>query len=183
MYDFTLLDWFILFMVGGGLVRGFTIGAVRQIASLIGVLLAFLLSVQFMRPVGQTVAASVGLSAEIAPLIGFVVLFGGVLILGTAVTRLVERMIVALSLTVVNRLVGAAVGALKSVLLLSVLFLVLASVQMPGPDVRSESQLYEPVATALPKAWDATAGYLPKVKRVSEQFGDQVQKEFEAATD
>jgi len=183
MYDLTLLDWFILFVVGGGLIRGFTVGAVRQIASLIGVLLAFLLSVQFMRPVGQTVASSVGLSAEIAPLVGFVVLFGGVLILGTAVTRMVERMIVALSLTVVNRLVGAAVGAVKSVLLLSVLFLVLAAVQMPGAEVRTESQLYEPVATALPKAWDATAGYLPAVKRVSEQFGDQVQKGFEAATD
>lgn len=183
MESLTLLDWFILFVVAGGLVRGFAVGAVRQIASLVGVLLAFLMSVQFMHPVGRAVADSIGLSDEIAPLVGFVVLFGGIWILGVAIARLVERMIDALSLTYLNRLVGSFVGAVKAVLLLSVLFLVLASFEMPGPDVRSESQLYEPVATALPKAWDATAGYLPAVKRVSEQFGTQVREGLEAATE
>jgi membrane protein required for colicin V production len=179
----TMLDWFILFVVAGGILRGFTVGAVRQLASLVGVLLAFLLSVQFMHPVGHMVADSIGLADEIAPLVGFIVLFGGVLIVGVAVARLIERMIDALSLTMLNRVVGAVVGAVKAVLLMSVLFLVLASVQMPSAESRSASQLYSPVATALPRAWDATVGYLPAVKRVSEQFGTKVKEGIEAAQD
>ena len=179
----TMLDWFILFVVAGGIVRGFAVGAIRQVASLVGVLLAFLLSVQFMHPVGHSIATSIGLADEIAPLVGFVVLFGGVLLLGAAVARLIERMIDALSLTMLNRMAGALVGAVKAVLLMSVLFLVLASVQMPSTEIRNDSQLYEPVASALPRAWDATMGYLPAVKQVSEQFGTQVRDGIEAAQD
>lgn len=183
MQSLTLLDWFILFVVAGGLIRGFSTGAVRQIASLIGVLLAFLVSVQFMRPVGEAIVESIGLSADLAPLAGFVVLFGGIWVLAIAGSRLVERMIDALSLTFLNRLFGGFVGAVQAVLLLSVLFLVLAAAEMPGPKVRSESQLYEPVAEAVPKAWDATMGYLPAVKRVSEQFSHRVKESYEAVTD
>lgn len=178
--ELTLLDGFILIVIGVGLVRGFMVGAVRQVLSLTGVLIAFLLSVQFMRPVGQTIAESVGLSADIAPLVGFVALFAGVQLVAIAMARVVERILDAFSLNLLNRFAGGLVGAVKTVLLLSVLFLVLAAAEMPRQEVRSASQFYRPVASALPKAWDATAGYLPAIKRVSDQFGAEVRQRLNA---
>jgi membrane protein required for colicin V production len=170
----SALDWFIMIVLAGGLVRGMMVGAVRQVTSLAGILAAFFVSVQFMRPVGDLIVESLGLAGELAPVVGFVTLFVGVQLLFMATSRLVEQILDTLNLTIANRLAGGAVGGFKAALLLSILFLVLASVEIPGPDVRSKSQLYAPVATVLPETWDTAATYVPQVKRVSDQFGARV---------
>jgi len=167
----TALDWFILVVLAGGLARGLMAGAVRQVASVAGLLVAFFVSVQFMQPVGELVVQSLGLADGVAPVIGFVTLFVGVQLVVIALSRMIEHILDSLHLTVVNRVAGGAVGGLKAALLLSVLFLVLGSVDMPASETRSESALYDPVATVLPTAWDAAAQYVPRMKEVSDQFG------------
>lgn len=172
--DLTLLDGFILVVLAGGLIRGLQVGAVRQVASLLGLLIAFFAAVQFMRPVGILVADSLGLSMEAAPLIGFVVLFIGVQLVALALSRLVEAVLDSLSLGIANSVVGGALGGFKAALLLSVLFLVGAQVTLPGPETRDASVLYGPVATVLPTTWDTASRYVPVVKSVSEEFGQDV---------
>jgi len=121
----ALLDWFILAVLTGGVVRGVVVGAVRQVTSLLGLVVAFLMAVQFMHPIGALVVTSLGLSETLGPLAGFVVVFLGVQFVFFGVSRLVEGLLDALSLTVLNRAAGGALGAFKAALLLSVLFLVL----------------------------------------------------------
>ncbi|PQJ33502.1 colicin V production CvpA [Salinibacter sp. 10B] len=168
------LDWFILIVLAGGLVRGFMVGAVRQIASLLGLVLAFFLSVQLMHPVGTLIVSSLGLSASVAPIAGFIAIFVGVQLVFWAVSRLLEQILETLSLNLVNRAAGGALGGFKAALLLSVLFLVLSGLEMPSKKTRKESVLYSPVASALPETLEATSPYLPAAKRASETFGHQI---------
>jgi membrane protein required for colicin V production len=168
------LDWFILLILTGGLIRGFMVGAVRQVASLAGLVLAFFLSVQLMHPVGALIVSSLGLSKAVGPIAGFVVIFVGVQLLFLALSRLLERVLETLSLSLVNRAAGGALGGFKAALLLSVLFLILSGMEMPSKKTRKQSVLYDPVASALPKTLDAASPYLPAAKRASETFGNTV---------
>jgi len=168
------LDWFILVVLAGGLIRGFMVGAVRQVASLLGLVLAFFLSVQLMHPVGALIVSSLGLSTAVGPIAGFIVIFVGVQLLFLALSRLLESVLETLSLSLVNRAAGGALGGFKAALLLSVLFLVLAGMEMPSKKVRNRSMLYRPVAGALPKTLHAASPYLPAAKRASKTFGRSV---------
>lgn len=176
------LDWFIIAVLAGGLLRGFMVGAVRQVASLGGLILAFVLSVQFMHPVGAVVVSALGVSEAVGPLVGFVVIFVGVQLLFLAVSRLIERVLETLSLSLVNRAAGGALGGFKAVLLLSVLFLILGTMNVPSHQTRDESVLYPPVAQALPKTLDAASPYLPAADRASETFGSRESAEFRTPT-
>ncbi|MFB6248609.1 MAG: CvpA family protein [Salinibacter sp.] len=164
----ALLDWFILLVLAGGLLRGFMAGAVRQVASLAGLVAALLLSVQLMHPVGAVVVSSTGLSPAIGPVAGFVVIFIGTYLLFFALSRLVEGLLESLSLSLMNRAAGGALGGLKAALLLSVLFLVLSGLQMPSEKTREASVLYAPTARALPMTLEAAAPYLPAADRAAD---------------
>lgn len=178
----SLLDGFILVVLLGGLVHGFSAGAVRQVASLVGVVMALLLSVQLMHPVGDLTVESLGLSDAVAPIVGFVVVFLGVWLVFFALSRLLEQLLETLSLTLVNRLAGGALGAFKTALLLSVLFLVLAEVDVPAEETRADSTLYGPIAGALPATLDVASEYFPAAERATETFGRHVRPSIRSQT-
>jgi membrane protein required for colicin V production len=176
----TLLDGFIVVVLAGGLLHGVSAGALRQLASLIGLVFALLVSVQLMHTVGALAVQSLGLSESIAPIVGFVVLFCGVWLIFFAISRLLEQVLEALSLTILNRVAGGGLGALKAALLLSVLFLVLAEIEIPDQEMQQESLLYGPIAGALPKTLDVAAEYVPSAKRAAESFGEKVRPSVES---
>jgi membrane protein required for colicin V production len=170
----TLLDGFIAVVLAGGLLHGVSAGALRQIASIVGLVFALLVSIQLMHSVGALAVQSLGLSDAIAPVVGFVVLFFGVWLLFFAISRLLERVLEALSLSVLNRIVGGALGTLKAALLLSVLFLVLAEIDVPEPERQQQSLLYGPIAGALPATLAVAAEYVPAAKQAADTFGQEV---------
>lgn len=183
LMNMPALDWFIVIVLAGGLIRGFMVGAVRQVTSLAGIVVALLMSVQFMHPIGALIVSSLGLSEAVAPIAGFVVIFVGIQLLFLALSRLVERVLETLSLTLVNRAAGGALGGFKAALLLSVLFLVLSGMEMPSEETRSRSMLYPPVAKALPETLEAASPYLPAAKRASDTFGRRVRPKLEPHAD
>ena len=175
----SLIDIFIVLALAGGLANGLRIGAVRQITSLVGVLLAFLIAIQWMDPVGRLLADSLTLADDLGSLVGFVALFLGVQVAVSLLTRVLEGLFDVLSLTVVNRMIGGLLGAFKSALLLSVLFVVMAAVELPDAQTRQESRFYAYVAPALPYTWNTASDMFPRLKRLSDQFGDRIDDHLE----
>lgn len=175
------LDWFILVILLGGLIRGYMVGAVRQIASIIGIVAALLFSVEFMESVGTLIVSSIGLSESLIPLTGFTVLFLGVYVLFLALSRLFEQVLDSLSLSVVNQVAGGAVGGVKAALLLSLLFLVLSGIELPGKDTRNESAFYQPVARLLPQTIEAAEEWVPAAKKAADQLGRRIRSKVQSA--
>lgn len=175
----SALDGFILIVLAGGLLRGVMVGAVRQITSLIGLLVAFLFALQFMRPVGELIAVAFNLGETVGLIAGFAVVFVGVQLIFVVLSRLIEQLMETLSLTLVNRVAGGAVGGFKAALLLSLLFLVLATMNVPSEETRERSQFYEPIAEALPQTVEATAGWLPAAKRMSDEWGEHLRPQLD----
>ena len=173
------IDLFILIGLTVGLGVGLRSGLIKQATSFVGMLLAFVLSLHLMTPVGAMAADSLGISEDIAPLVGFVLVFLGVQVIVFALTKVLEKVVGALKLSWANRLLGGAVGAFKACLVLSVVFLVLGYVNVPSQDTREASAFYEPVSTVLPAAWGFVSDAFPQVAKVSEQFGKRVEEEVE----
>ncbi len=176
----NLLDLLILVGLTGGLIIGLRSGLIKQALSLVGMLVAFVLSLHLMTPVGEMAAGSLGISEDIAPLVGFVLVFLGVQVVVFGLTKLLEAVVGALKLSVVNRLLGGAVGAFKACLVLSVVFLVLGYVSVPSEDTREASAFYTPVSTVLPAAWGYVSDTFPQVAKVSEQFSKKIEEEVDA---
>ena len=174
------LDLLILIGLAGGLVIGLRSGLIKQALSFAGMLVAFVLSLHLMTPVGAMAAGSLGISEDIAPLVGFVLVFLLVQVAVFGLTRLLEAVIGALKLSWANRLLGGGVGAFKACLVLSVVFLVLGFLGVPSEETRNESAFYAPVSTVLPSAWSYVSDTFPQVAKVSEQFGERVREETRA---
>ena len=172
------LDFIILIVLAGGLVVGLRAGLIKQVLSFAGLIVAFVLSFQLMKPVGAMAAGSLGISNDIAPLVGFVLVFLAVQVAVFAVIRSLQALVGALKLSGVNRLLGGAVGAFKASLALSVLFLVLGNFEVPSEETREESAFYEPVATMVPATWDYLAEAVPQLEQVSERFGNEVKEQI-----
>jgi len=169
------LDILILVAMGAGVVHGFSTGMIRQIASVVGMVLAFILSARFMGPVGDVAFNTFGLSESVSPLVGFVLVFLVVQIAVFALAKMAESLIGALKLTTVNRALGGGLGAIKAALALSVLFLVLDYANIPGETLTNESSLYTPVAGLFPKAWDYASERWPQVESLSQKFGKEIE--------
>ncbi len=166
----NLLDLVILIVLAGGLALGLRSGMVKQIASIVGLVLAFILGVQFMGPVGDVAAQSLGISATIAPLIGFGLVFLAIQVGIMLGVRAIEGLIGALKLTFLNRLLGGVVGMFKGALALSIAFLALIPFGLPAEYSRSASSLYGPVMQTLPGAWNYMSERFPDVQNLSEYF-------------
>lgn len=174
----SALDWLIVAILVGGLIRGYLVGAVRQVASLVGLAVAFLLSVELMGTVGAVVVSSLGLSSSLAPLAGFTVLFLGIYLIFLILSRFLEQLLDSLSLSVVNRAAGGAVGGFKAALLLSLLFLVLTGMEVPDRQTRRASFLYGPVAGILPQTIEAAEEWFPAAKDATDALGRRVRSDL-----
>lgn len=179
----TTIDILILVIIAGGLGRGFMVGAVRQVTGLLGVILAFALAVQLMRPAGQAIVDSLGLASSLVPVLGFIAVFAVVQIVFFLLGQVVEHVVDALSLSPVNRLLGSLVGGFKSALLLSVAFLLFSHVNLPAEQTRNRSMLYKPVAQVLPRTWSFAEEHVPSLKSLSDEFGSHVQSGLSSARD
>lgn len=165
------LDLIILGVLSVGVVLGLRSGLIKQVASLVGLVLAFALGLRFMHDAGAVTVDSLGVSESLAPLLGFVLVFLVVQVAVVAVVKLVEAIIGALKLSAVNRVLGGAMGGLKAALVLSVAFLVLGNLEIPEASARSASSLYVPVSSVVPETWELLTGEFPALKEVPDQIG------------
>ncbi len=169
------LDILILVALGAGVVHGFTTGLIRQVSSVVGLILSFVMAARFMVSVADAASRLLGISEDLAPLVGFILVFILIQIIAFALAKMVESVIGALKLTTVNRALGGAFGAVKAALVLSVLFLVLDYVNLPGDAIESKSSFYSPVAGLFPKAWDFASEKWPQVESMSQKFGKEIE--------
>ena len=181
MEAFSPLDFFVLGVLAFGAWRGFRTGAAAQLVGTIGLVIAFLVGLTLMEPVGRLVVASLGLSERVGPVVGFVVAFAAVLMLVTLAAHVAAKTLQALRLGLLEKGVGAVVGGIRAALGLSLLFLVTSDVALPGgeslivgSETRAESVLYEPVAALAPVAWEGVRAIAPGVQADLRQKFDAV---------
>lgn len=126
---------------------GWKKGLVREVATLAGVLLGIWAAIHL----SQVVAELIGLEGENAVLIAFLVCFVGALVLAWLIGRLVEGLLKATNLSIVNRIAGALLGTVKALCILAVLLNTVVMLdtneKLLKPELKEASLLYKPVYT------------------------------------
>lgn len=155
-----------------GLWRGLRTGALIQIVGTAGWVLGFVAATALMGPIGVLVAASLGVSERTAPVLGFVVVCGSVVVGLTLAARVLRKTLEAIRLGGIDTAAGGAVGALRAAFGLSVVLLTTSFAPFPGggpllvsAQTRAESQLYEPIEALAPEVWGIVRAATPGLQR------------------
>ncbi|MBO7101340.1 MAG: CvpA family protein [Bacteroidales bacterium] len=125
--------------------KGWKKGLVQEVATLVGLIAGIWACVHL----SQQVAEWLNLDSENSILIAFIITFIAVLVLTYLLGRCVEGLLKAAKLSLLNRLAGALLGAVKALCILAVLlnYVVMFDKQetVLKPDMKKSSLLYRPV--------------------------------------
>jgi membrane protein required for colicin V production len=135
------LDWVIAVILVAGIVNGFRAGFVRLVIGMAALFVAFFAAAWFH----GVVAGSLGeyiTNPVAATLISYLLIFVGVIILGSLIASLIVRVFKLVGLSPVDRIMGAAFGlARASITLVIVAMIVMAFIPGRMPAAVHDSKL------------------------------------------
>lgn len=161
------IDIVILVIVGAGLVTGFMKGFIRQLASILGLIVGLLAAKALYASLAEKLCPAITDSMTVAQILSFVMIWIAVPLAFTLVASLLTKAMEAVSLGWLNRLLGSVLGAMKFLLLGSLLICVIEFIDEDNTLIdktkKEESALYYPM--------EKFAGiFFPAAKEVTQQY-------------
>ncbi|EFR54042.1 MULTISPECIES: CvpA family protein [Bacteroides] len=163
----TTIDSIILIALGAGVIIGFMKGFIRQLASILGLIVGLLAAKALYTSLAVKLCPTVTDSMTVAQILAFVIIWIAVPLIFTLVASVLTKAMEAVSLGWLNRLLGAGLGALKYLLLVSLVVCVIQFIdtdsQLISQTKKEESLLYYPM--------ERFAGmFFPAAKEVTQQY-------------
>ncbi len=149
------LDIVILGIIGLTIAAGLIKGFVKQVLSISGVVIGYLVAVKLYEPLSEIISGSKESSGT--RIVTFLLIFVIFIVLAAVSTKLAEKFIEFAGITWANRLAGAAIGLLKGILIVLVIVGVLSTFLPADTGILKSS-------TTLPYLADAVKsanGFLP----------------------
>lgn len=150
-----------------GLIQGFRKGFIIELAGLVGLILGVYGAIYFSHIVAGLLESFTNWETYTIELVAFIITFLIVLIAITLLARVFTKIINWAALGIINRLLGAAFGLLKTGLFISIFLLFLNSFQREfsflSEEKKETSWLYESVAGIAPML-------LPKLFKTLQQY-------------
>lgn len=165
--EMTTIDIIIMAVAGVGAVLGLMKGFVRQLASLVGLIAGLLVARALSGTAAGWLAPALGTSVTVAQVLAFILIWVAVPLGFALVASLLTKALSAVHLGWLNRGLGCGLGALKYMLLASLVIQVLDFVdpgnELVGRTKKEESVLYYPVK-------DLSGFFFPVFRNVTEQL-------------
>jgi membrane protein required for colicin V production len=136
------------------MVRGFINGLVKEVASLAALILGIWGAIKFSTFTAAKLYDYFDMTGRYVGIISFIVTFLVIVIVIHFIGMLVDKLMEAIALGFINRLLGIVFGLLKSVLIMSVVFVVLNAIDshrsfLPKEKIE-KSMLYKPISDIAP---------------------------------
>ena len=132
------LDMMLIAILAVSIVASFAKGFTREVIGLVAAVAALLCGSWFYRIAGDVVRPWVG-SREVANLCGFLLIVAAVIVLGWLVSLLVSRMMKAVGLSWLDRLLGLAFGVARGVIVCVAVITAIVAFA-PGADAKTPPQ-------------------------------------------
>ena len=148
------IDFVIIILLVFGLARGFIDGFIKELASLLALILGIWGAIRFSSFTAEKLYDYFDMTGQYVGVIAFLVTFVIIVILIHFVGIIVDKFIEKISLGVLNSLLGLFFGLFKTALILSVIFTVMNAIDakhrfLPRKTIE-ESRLYSPIADIAP---------------------------------
>ncbi len=176
------LDIVLLVILAWSIAVSFRKGLTREIVGLASVILALVMGIWFYGTVGGYLAGYFS-SRSLADLAGFSIVFVGVMLLGALVSFILGRLWKVTGLSIVDHVFGAAVGAVRGILIAIALIIAMMAFSSNGrpPEslVRSRSAPYvadaaRVIVAAAPH--DLKEGFRKSYEQAKTVWGKAVEK-------
>ena len=148
------IDILILILIALAMFRGFMNGFVKEVASLAALILGIWGAIKFSSFTAAKLYDYFDMTGKYVGIIAFIVTMMVIVVVIHLIGLLVDKLMEAVSLGLVNKLLGIGFGLLKSVLILSVVFMVMNAIDARRPFLPKEkierSMLYSPISDIAP---------------------------------
>lgn len=148
------IDLVIIVLLILSLLRGFTDGFVKEVASLLALILGIWGAIKFSSFTAARLYDWFDMTGQYVGIVSFLITFGIIVVVIHFVGTLADRMIDAIALGFFNRILGMVFGVFKSILILSVLFTILNVIDMRHPFLPKKtiesSKFYMPISDIAP---------------------------------
>lgn len=144
----NLVDYILIAIVGLSMVLSLWRGFVREVISVIGLALAFLVASRFSGHAGDYLGQWIS-STTVADIAGFGLLFIIVMIVVGLVGALIRRLVDLAELTATDRTLGIFFGAARGILLIAVTFLIFTTYNPKANDPILQGSRLTPYAIEL----------------------------------
>jgi len=148
------IDLIIVIILIIALLRGFTDGFVREVASLTGLILGIWGAIRFSSFTAGKLYDWFDMTGQYVGLIAFLVTFGVIVVIIHFIGIIADKLVDTASLGFLNRVLGMVFGLFKSVLILSVFFVILNAIDERRPFLPKEtiehSKFFSPIADVAP---------------------------------
>lgn len=152
--------------------RGFVNGIIKEVLSIVGIILAVFLTFKYMDVVGSWIRPLFSENAGYIPFVSGTLIFVGTLVIVNIIAFLSKKFLETIKLNFVNRITGLAFGFLKSGIAISAVLLILAGFNLPSQETRDESILYPYIIHLAPWAYNVVASLYPG----ADDFANTTQK-------
>lgn len=155
MISMNFLDYAVLIIVGIFAILGYRKGIIVSLTTLAALVLGIYAAVNFSNYLDATLMENLRPSRKWLPFISFGITFLLVLVGVLLVGKVMEKLVDLVGLGFVNRLLGALFGAIKGIILSSVLFFIIVTVDHQGKwftkELKNDSLVYTQVSAFFPK--------------------------------
>ncbi len=148
------IDFVIIILLVFGLARGYINGFVKELASLLALILGIWGAIKFSTWTAARLYDYFDMTGKYVGIIAFLVTFIVIVIIIHFIGLVIDKLTDKLSLGFLNSLVGMVFGVFKSALFLSIIFVVLNAIDakhhfLPHEKIES-SKFYNPIADLAP---------------------------------
>jgi membrane protein required for colicin V production len=174
----NFIDWIIIVLVGIGLTRGLLDGLVKQLVSLVGIIIGSWVAISYADATAAFLQRVHDFPEYIWKPLSFFIPFIIVIILANLLATIFQKLLSEIGLGPLNHVAGAVFGALKAILLLSVVLNLFQMVDSGNriikASTKSESIGFYPVLKVSP----ATLPYLQKYFKQEKEIDPKEKKEI-----
>lgn len=148
------IDFVIIILLVFGLARGFINGFVKELASLLALILGIWGAIKFSVFTAERLYDYFDMTGQYVGIIAFLITFIIIVIIIHFIGMIVDKFVETLSLGFLNSLLGLVFGVFKTALILSVIFVILNAVDakhhfLPKKLI-DDSRFYNPIADIAP---------------------------------
>ena len=157
------IDWIIVIVLALFAFQGMRKGLLRELAGLVGILVAFVLSVRLLDDVSVLISYYLGISPRIAVFVSGILIFAGVMVLFILLAKVLRKVLDWAHLGWMDRVGGGAFGLLKGAVLVSILALLVSLLPL-GDEAEREmarSALFNPVRGVAPAVFNGLVKLAP----------------------
>lgn len=161
------LDIFLLIPLLFGAYKGYKKGLLREIVSIIAFLLAIVLGFKLLDWGIDLLAAKFETLGRFLPILAFLMIFIGVILLVNVVGRILKGILDMTLLGGLDSFSGAVLGLIKWAFAISIVLWLGQSIELSVPeDMEEGSYMYPIIASMAPFVFDQLAVYLPFIQEM-----------------